>query len=134
MRSIQFARCITSIFLHHEVNRTLYEYAKSYSVVRNLLLQENEMIYTTENEVAIRQPWKNVTLSVMPSNRFNHTMSYLIQELDSATQYQAKVFSKNRFGWSESDTFRFHTRGTGMYCVLCLKCYVEVYRDVHVTR
>lgn len=76
--------------------------------------KENEMIYATDYELGnVRSHWKNISLTVTPTNRFNHTMSYQIQDLDPATQYEARVYSRNRYGWSEpSDLFRFQTKGT----------------------
>ncbi len=82
------------------------------------MFQDNEMIYATEYATGgFRTQWRNISLTAPSTGPFNHTMSYLIQDLDVATQYEAKVYAKNRFGWSEpSETFRFQTKGAGNYC------------------
>ncbi|XP_065202669.1 limbic system-associated membrane protein-like isoform X2 [Planococcus citri] len=60
-----------------------------------------------------RSKWKNFTIQTTPSDQFTHSMSFLITDLDPATQYEAKVIAKNRFGWSEPprEAFRFTTKG-----------------------
>ncbi|XKL67168.1 hypothetical protein PGB90_010588 [Kerria lacca] len=75
-------------------------------------LKGNEMIYSNEIE-GLRSRWKNITLTASSIERFNHTMSYHIQDLEPDTKYEVIVYSKNRFGWSEpSEPFLFETKGT----------------------
>lgn len=73
------------------------------------------MIFASEYDTAgLKPPWKNKTLLSTPTDRTNHTMSYFIEDLEPDTQYEARVFSKNKFGWSESsEPFRFRTRLSG---------------------
>ncbi|KAK7603997.1 hypothetical protein V9T40_004270 [Parthenolecanium corni] len=76
--------------------------------------RSNDMIFASEYDTAgLRPPWKNRTLLGTPTDRTNHTMWFTIEDLEPDTQYEARVFSKNRFGWSESsEPFRFRTRSS----------------------
>lgn len=48
-----------------------------------------------------------------PASAF-HVKSYHITNLEPETTYEAKVLSKNKYGWAQtSETFQFHTRRTG---------------------
>lgn len=77
------------------------------------------MIFASEYDTAgLKPPWKNKTLLGTPTERTNHTMSYFIEDLEPDTQYEARVVSKNRFGWSEpSEPFRFRTRLSGKFFI-----------------
>lgn len=55
---------------------------------------------------------------IIPSDVYNDDItqekSYLITNLEPATQYEAKVKASNSFGWNQmSDIFTFSTRGIG---------------------
>lgn len=97
-----------------------YEIESLGEIFRQLIgigfVQESEMMYApTEYDSGQRSRWKNITLQVTPTEQFSHTMSYLIQDLDPATQYEAKAIAKNRYGWSDPprEAFRFTTKGAG---------------------
>lgn len=93
------------------------------------------MIYATEYEInGYRTNWKNVSLTAPPTYGFNHTMFYMIQDLDPATQYEVKVSAKNRFGWSEpSNTFRFTTRGADTNSDMSNDIYTGLWRHCRRT-
>lgn len=67
--------------------------------------------------------WLDVMLPTVPSEQFHQEMTYTIYNLDPASQYEAKVLARNRFGWNhESESFKFSTRGSGELCEnLCLE-------------
>lgn len=59
---------------------------------------------------SMRNEWNDVILPAVPSEQFTHRMSYNIRGLDTASEYEAKVMAKNRFGWTPmSDVFKFVT-------------------------
>lgn len=61
----------------------------------------------------MRNEWNDVILPAIPSEQFTHRMSYNIRGLDTASEYEAKVMAKNRFGWTPmSDIFKFTTSAT----------------------
>lgn len=62
---------------------------------------------------SMRNEWNDVILPAVPSEQFTHRMSYNIRGLDIASEYEAKVMAKNRFGWTPmSDVFKFVTSAT----------------------
>lgn len=61
----------------------------------------------------MRNEWNDVILPAVPSEQFTHRMSYNIRGLDTASEYEAKVMAKNRFGWTPmSEVFKFTTSAT----------------------
>jgi len=79
-----------------------------------MLFQDNEgygsPIYGYNS---MRNEWNDVILPAVPSEQFTHRMSYNIRGLDTASEYEAKVMAKNRFGWTPmSDVFKFVTSAT----------------------
>ncbi|XP_066907829.1 limbic system-associated membrane protein isoform X3 [Halyomorpha halys] len=71
--------------------------------------QENETGYTI---LRGNGDWNDVILPAIPSEQFTQSMYYLIKNLEPASQYEARVQAKNRFGWNEmSETFIFTTKG-----------------------
>lgn len=65
-----------------------------------------------------RSDWRDVILPAMPTQAPGlQTMSYVIRALEPAQIYEAKVQSRNKFGWSPvSEAFTFQTTDTGKYC------------------
>lgn len=62
---------------------------------------------------SMRNEWNDVILPAVPSEQFTHRMAYNIRGLDTASEYEAKVMAKNRFGWTPmSDVFKFVTSAT----------------------
>ncbi|VVC26794.1 Fibronectin type III,Immunoglobulin subtype,Immunoglobulin-like domain,Immunoglobulin-like [Cinara cedri] len=62
---------------------------------------------------SMRNEWNDVILPAVPSEQYTHRMSYNIRGLDTASEYEAKVMAKNRFGWTPmSDVFTFTTSAT----------------------
>ncbi|XP_025408165.1 neurotrimin isoform X2 [Sipha flava] len=62
---------------------------------------------------SMRNEWNDVILPAVPSEQFTHRMSYNIRGLDTASEYEAKVMAKNRFGWTPmSEVFKFTTSAT----------------------
>ncbi|XP_031632888.1 limbic system-associated membrane protein isoform X2 [Contarinia nasturtii] len=55
--------------------------------------------------------WRDVVLPSVPlSHHYTQGMSYLIKNLDQDQQYEARVQSRNRYGWSDmSESFTFST-------------------------
>ncbi|CAH1397099.1 unnamed protein product [Nezara viridula] len=69
---------------------------------------ENENGYTIHRG----GDWSDVILPAIPSEQFTQSMFYLIKNLEPASQYEARVQAKNRFGWNEmSENFFFTTKG-----------------------
>ncbi|XP_029726433.1 hemicentin-1 isoform X2 [Aedes albopictus] len=58
--------------------------------------------------------WRDVVLPAFPySHHYTQGMSYLLRGLDPDQQYEARVQSRNRYGWSDfSDSFLFTTSNT----------------------
>ncbi|KAL6952464.1 hypothetical protein U1Q18_051483 [Sarracenia purpurea var. burkii] len=87
---------------------------------RKLAMADGEVMYSASDyePSGSRSKWKNVTIPLSPTDQFTHTMWFLIHDLDPATQYEARVFAKNRYGWSDPprEAFRFTTRGAG-WCI-----------------
>lgn len=82
--------------------------------IEHCRFQENEgyggQIYGYNS---MRNEWNDVILPAVPSEQFTHRMSYNIRGLDTASEYEAKVMAKNRFGWTPtSEIFKFVTSAT----------------------
>ncbi|XP_065083273.1 hemicentin-1 [Ochlerotatus camptorhynchus] len=58
--------------------------------------------------------WRDVVLPAFPySHHYTQGMSYLLRGLDPDQQYEARVQSRNRYGWSDfSESFLFTTSNT----------------------
>lgn len=69
-----------------------------------------------------RTDWRDVILPAMPTQAPGlQTMSYVIRALEPAQIYEAKVQSRNKYGWSPiSEAFTFQTTDTGEFNYFCL--------------
>ncbi|EAT47866.1 AAEL001018-PA, partial [Aedes aegypti] len=78
------------------------EFKLYYRLVDGDILQTHDGIYTD---------WRDVVLPAFPySHHYTQGMSYLLRGLDPDQQYEARVQSRNRYGWSDfSDSFLFTT-------------------------
>ena len=56
---------------------------------------------------------KWTSMEVTPSHGDEMQGTALLSHLHSATQYQARVSSKNMFGYSQPNIFNFATKGAG---------------------
>ncbi|XP_055696900.1 limbic system-associated membrane protein-like isoform X1 [Phlebotomus papatasi] len=61
-----------------------------------------------------KNEWRDILLAAVPqSKHYTQGMSYVIRNLDPDQQYEAKVQSRNRFGWSDfTERFLFTTSNT----------------------
>ncbi|XP_055605555.1 neural cell adhesion molecule 2-like [Uranotaenia lowii] len=61
-----------------------------------------------------RTDWRDVVLPAFPySHHYTQGMSYLLRGLEPDQQYEARVQSRNRYGWSDfSESFLFTTSNT----------------------
>ena len=92
--------------------------AESITKITNFKLQfrEDKDAYYTENEIDVEDPKSWTEIQVNPHENGDHFYlgKHSIQNLKSAQWYQARVSSKNDYGYSEfSKPFRFATKGAG---------------------
>lgn len=81
-----------------------------------------------------RTDWRDVILPALPTQAPGlQTMSYVIRGLDAGQNYEAKVQSRNKFGWSPvSEAFTFQTTDTGRYmCPKVLRDYSLLHYTTH---
>ncbi|EAA07670.5 AGAP002628-PA [Anopheles gambiae str. PEST] len=93
----------------------------SHSPIEEFKLYYRQMTFSIGQLQPLQTDWRDIVLPAFPySHHYTQGMSYLIRGLEPDQQYEARVQSRNRYGWSDfSESFLFTTSNTGKWMGQC---------------
>ena len=98
-------------------------YPDSYTLAWTAESKSDISTFRVQFKEARSSQWTSVEVTPIQAPQGQWQGTALLSHLQSATQYEAKVSSRNQFGYSEPKlVFNFATKGAGE---LYLNCYIQ---------